>query len=69
MRSISDIAGLHLVRYSGKPEADAEFKFRNDLANRLEHAGCDVNRKGNDWMSAGAFKIALDLHNQRGNYE
>ncbi len=69
MRSISDIAGLHLVRYSGKSESDAEFKFRNDLANRLEHAGCDVNRKGNDWMSAGAFKLALDLHNQRGNYE
>lgn len=69
MRSVSDIAGLHIVRYAGRPDHAAEVKFRNDLANRLERAGCDVNRTGNDWMSAGRFNEALDLHNQQASYD
>jgi len=29
---------------------------RNDLANRLAKIGCDVNKVGNDWMTAGTFE-------------
>lgn len=50
VRPFSDIAGKHLVKLtndSGK---------RNDLANRLQKIGCDVNKVGNDWMSAGSFE-------------
>lgn len=67
MRSITDIAGLHIVRYSGKSDGEAE--FRNTLATRLERAGCDLSKKGSDWLSAGDFKSALDLHNAKEKYE
>jgi predicted nucleotide-binding protein len=49
VRPFSDIAGKHLIRLS-------EDKGRNDLANRLEKIGCDVNRVGDDWMTAGNFE-------------
>jgi predicted nucleotide-binding protein len=49
VRPFSDIAGKHLVRLS-----DA-FGTRNDLANRLAKIGCEVNRVGSDWMTAGTF--------------
>lgn len=67
MRSISDMAGLHLVRYMGKDGGEAD--FRNALATRLERAGCEVNKKGGDWLSAGGFKAALEMHNQKDRYE
>lgn len=46
LRGISDLHGVHVVRF-GKGEATE----RNNLANRLETAGCDVKRIGNDWLS------------------
>jgi predicted nucleotide-binding protein len=49
VRPFSDIAGKHLVRLS-----DA-VSTRNDLANRLAKFGCEVNRVGSDWMTAGTF--------------
>jgi predicted nucleotide-binding protein len=49
VRSFSDIAGKHLVKLTN------EIPRRNDLANRLAKLRCDVDRQGNDWMTAGDF--------------
>jgi predicted nucleotide-binding protein len=49
VRPFSDIAGKHLVKLS-----DA-VSTRNDFANRLAKIGCEVNRVGSDWMTAGTF--------------
>jgi len=49
VRPFSDIAGKHLVKLSDATST------RNDLANRLAKIGCDVNRIGSDWMTAGTF--------------
>lgn len=49
VRPFSDIAGKHLVKLSDATST------RNDLANRLVKIGCDVNRVGSDWMTAGTF--------------
>src|SRR5262249_51744180 len=49
LRPISDIAGLHFLRMG-----DAEDR-RNELATRLETAGCAVDKHGNDWLTAGDF--------------
>jgi predicted nucleotide-binding protein len=46
LRGISDLHGLHVIRF-GKGEAPE----RNNLVNRLETAGCDVKRIGNDWLN------------------
>jgi len=49
VRPFSDIAGKHLVKLS-----DA-VTTRNDLASRLAKIGCEVNRVGSDWTTAGNF--------------
>ena len=51
MRAFSDVAGRHSVRMTN----DAERRI--DLANRLENAGCPVDRSGADWMKAGDFTL------------
>jgi hypothetical protein len=48
-REISDLAGRNTVRLDGTPE------HFNSFANRLEQAGCPVQRKGNDWLDAEGF--------------
>jgi hypothetical protein len=48
-REISDLAGRNTVRLDGTPE-----RF-NGFANRLETAGCPVQRKGSDWLDAEGF--------------
>lgn len=53
LRPVSDIGGRHVIRMNDKPER------RQDLAQRLETAGCAVNRSGTDWFSAGDFSAAL----------
>ncbi len=53
LRPVSDIGGRHVIRMTDKPER------RVDLAQRLETAGCAVNRSGTDWFSAGDFSAAL----------
>lgn len=45
MREISDLGGLHEVRWRDSPEV------RHDLLNRLEAIGCPVDRSGVDWLS------------------
>ncbi|OOK84080.1 hypothetical protein BZL29_1634 [Mycobacterium kansasii] len=49
LRPFSDVAGRHAVRL------DNSSPKRNDLANRLKDAGCDVTTSGADWLSIGDF--------------
>jgi hypothetical protein len=49
IRPFSDIAGRHAVRLSNDTER------RQELANRLKTAGCDVDLRGTDWHSTGDF--------------
>jgi hypothetical protein len=47
VRVFSDIHGRHVVRL------DNDVKKRQDLATRLETAGCEVRLRGTDWHEAG----------------
>lgn len=49
LRPFSDVAGRLAVRL------DNSSHKRNDLANRLRDAGCDVSTSGSDWLSTGDF--------------
>jgi hypothetical protein len=49
LRPFSDVAGRHAVRLSN------ESGSRQELANRLRTAGCDVDTNGKDWHQAGDF--------------
>jgi len=53
LRPMSDTVGRHVIRMNDSPEK------RQDLAQRLETAGCAVNRAGTDWYKAGDFAAAL----------
>ena len=44
LRAISDIEGLHDVRWDGST------KKRNQLLSRLHAMGCPVDRSGSDWL-------------------
>ena len=50
MRVMSDVLGRHVVRLNDSPAT------RNELANRLRDAGCDVNTSGSDWYSRGGVQ-------------
>ena len=49
LRPFSDIAGRHFIRLRNSS------KSRQELAQRLKLAGCDVDLSGTDWHDAGAF--------------
>ncbi|MCY4415359.1 MAG: nucleotide-binding protein [Chloroflexi bacterium] len=53
LRPFSDVAGLHVIRM------DNSSQRRQELAQRLESAGCPVNLEGVDWHTAGDFDTAL----------
>ena len=55
IRPFSDIAGRHTVRF------DNTSQQRQQLAKRLEAAGCPVNLNGTDWHSTGDFDAAIKL--------
>ena len=55
LRPFSDIAGRHVIRL------DDTTQRRQELAQRLQAAGCPVNLGGSDWHTAGDFEAALDL--------
>lgn len=57
VKAFSDVAGRHVVRLSNSADK------RNEIANRLDTAGCDVSKGGNDWLTIGDFEV------QRGNAE
>ena len=51
VKTFSDVAGRHVARLSSSPDK------RNEIAERLRTAGCDVSTSGNDWLHAGNFSI------------
>ena len=53
LRPFSDIAGRHTIRI------DNTSQRRQELAQRLEAAGCTVNLDGTDWHTAGDFDTAI----------
>jgi hypothetical protein len=53
---LSDLGGIHFVYLGDDPAS------RNDLASRLETAGCAVDRSGTDWLKAGRFDSARPRH-------
>ena len=55
VRPFSDIGGRHVVRLDdGAVDSVAR---RQDLAQRLAQAGCEISLSGTDWHSAGTFRI------------
>lgn len=61
LRKFSDVDGLHLLRM------DNTAQRRNQLARRLQSAGCPVRLEGDDWYTAGDFDSALEPGN--GSYQ
>ena len=53
LRPFSDIAGRHVIRL------DNSTQRRQELAQRLEAAGCPVKLDGTDWHTAGEFMAAI----------
>ena len=53
LRPFSDIAGRHTIRL------DNSGQQRQQLAKRLQSAGCPVNLEGIDWHTAGDFEAAV----------
>ncbi len=53
LRPFSDVGGRHTIRL------DNSSQRRQDLAKRLQSAGCPVNLDGTDWHTAGNFEVAL----------
>ncbi len=54
LRTASDLAGRHVLRFDGSPEK------RHELAERLTAAGCPVDRTGTDWLRVGEFRTAVN---------
>jgi predicted nucleotide-binding protein len=55
LRPFSDVAGKHMVHFSGTAE------HRTELRERLKTAGCSVKEGGTDWLRAGNFNEAVSL--------
>ena len=53
LRPFSDMAGRHTIRLDNKSQR------RQELAQRLESAGCPVHLEGTDWHTAGDFDAVL----------
>jgi predicted nucleotide-binding protein len=54
LRPFSDVGGRHVIRL------DNTTQRRQELAQRLETAGCPVSMTGTDWHRAGDFMVAID---------
>lgn len=54
VRPFSDIGGRHVVHLSDSPES------RQELATKLESAGCIVDLSGSDWLREGAFSRSTE---------
>lgn len=52
LRPFSDVAGRHVVHIDGSTQK------RQELASRLESAGCLVSLVGTDWHTAGDFTLS-----------
>ena len=53
LRPFSDIDGIHAIRLNNTTER------RQELAQRLQIAGCPVSLQGTDWHKAGDFEAAV----------
>ncbi len=51
VKPFSDVAGRHVVRLSNSADK------RNEIAERLKTAGCDVSTIGKDWLTTGDFEV------------
>ena len=54
VKAFSDVAGRHVIRISNNADK------RNDIAERLRTAGCDVKTSGSDWLNTGNFNITRE---------
>ena len=59
LKPFSDVAGRHVIRF------DNTTQRRQELARRLQTAGCPVNLDGTDWHTTGDFEAALELTVQK----
>ena len=57
LRPFSDIGGRHTIRVNNSPQ------LRQQLAQRLQTAGCPTNLTGTDWHTAGDFDGAVAEEN------
>ena len=57
VKAFSDVAGRHVVRLSNSSDR------RNEIAERLRIAGCDVSTSGNDWLNTGNFNVIREKKN------
>ena len=55
LKPFSDVAGRHVIRF------DNTTQRRQELARRLQTAGCPVNLDGTDWHTTGDFEAAFRL--------
>lgn len=53
LRPFSDVAGRNVIRMSNSSVS------RQELANRLKTAGCEVDTSGTDWHTTGDFSVAV----------
>ena len=51
VKAFSDVAGRHVIRLSNDPDK------RNEIAERLRTAKCDVKTSGSDWLKIGDFNV------------
>jgi predicted nucleotide-binding protein len=56
IRLLSDIAGKHITHLDDSPEK------RQELAYKLQTAGCKIDITGQDWMKAGSFTDEPDIN-------
>lgn len=57
VRPFSDVAGRHTVRLDD--DSDRAVALRQDLAQRLESAGCPTSLRGTDWHRSGNFRVVV----------
>lgn len=60
VRPFSDVAGRHVLHFDGSSTS------RNELAQRLETAGCPVSRTGHDWLDVGDFSVGSQASEEMG---
>ena len=62
VKAFSDVAGRHVVRLSNSSDR------RNEIAERLRTAGCDVSTSGDDWLTTGNFSVIREKKNDSIGY-
>jgi predicted nucleotide-binding protein len=62
VKPFSDIGGRHVVRLSNLAER------RNEIAERIRTAGCDVSKSGNDWLNTGDFEVIRERRTNSSSY-